>query len=98
MDKTVLEYIEQDIQSALDNHEWTQMSIYEMVRDAESVYEFSYMLHEYYDAAIEFIVRETPENCLGNLIVQIMCTNLPHSVFESLARHYWAGYTGPDFT
>ena len=47
-------------------------------------------LRSYYYDCITFILRETPSNAVGNMLVERMCLGIPTEVFDSLAERYLA--------
>jgi hypothetical protein len=78
-----------DIRMVWDNDESTYRVVYHMATTALSVYDLSKSLINFYEAAIDSVLREIPESSVGYKLVREMCFYLPQSVYDTLAAEYF---------
>jgi len=78
-----------DIRMVWDNDESTYRVVYHMATTARSVHDLSESLRHFYEAAIDSVLRETPERSVGHMLVRELCFYLPQSVFDTLAAAYF---------
>ena len=78
-----------DIRTVWDNDESTYRVVYHMATTALNVHDLSISLRNFYEAAIDSVLRETPERSVGHMLVRELCFYLPQSVFDSLASDYF---------
>ena len=78
-----------DIRMVWDNDESTYRVVYHMATTARSVHDLSESLRHFYEAAIDSVLRETPESTVGHMLVRELCFYLPQSVFDTLAAAYF---------
>jgi phage gp29-like protein len=93
-----------DISIVFENNEAAQILLHMMCQQSLQAVEerdlpasvavsvIAHKIRDLYDDAIDYVSRETAENTLGNMLVQQMCTNMPLSVFERIARDLLADY------
>jgi hypothetical protein len=84
-----IDTMERDVERIFSNYEESYYYIAAMVRMSPNMYDLHVALREYYEACIDAVLRETPENSMGNRLVNEICRNLPAEVFDRLASNYW---------
>ena len=72
-----------------DNDEYAHLYVQELVRDADSISVLSDALNDFYHESIDFVLRETPSQSIGHMLVAELCLNPGTSVFDEIARVYW---------
>lgn len=46
-------------------------------------------LSDFYEESIDFVLRHTPEQSIGHMLVGEICYHIGRDVFDSIARDYW---------
>ena len=82
----------QDISMVFDNHEGAHFILREIVNNCPDRHELANNLHEFYDSAIDHVLRETPDNTVGHWLVRELCFGIPQSIFDELAYDYWEAF------
>jgi hypothetical protein len=83
----------EDISLVFDNDETTQIILYTMCKQSDGEEKaLAHKIRNLYNEAMDYVSRETAQNTLGNMLVRQMCSNMPLSVFERIARDLLADY------
>ena len=83
----------EDISLVFDNDETTQIILYTMCKQSDGEEKvLAHKIRNLYNDAMDYVSRETAQNTLGNMLVRQMCSNMPLSVFERIARDLLADY------
>jgi len=83
------EQLSYDIRIVWDNDYDTYQTIQILINEADGPYNLALALADFYEDAIDFILRETPHQWIGNALVSQICCNVGTSVFEDIADIYW---------
>lgn len=83
------EQLSYDIRLVWDNDYDTYNTIQVLIDEAEAEWELAGALADFYEESIDFILRETPECSIGNMLVSQICFNPGRSVFDEIADIYW---------
>lgn len=83
------EQLSYDIRLVWDNDYDTYQTIQVLIDNAEAKWQLGSALSAFYEESIDFILRETPDNSIGNMLVSQICYNPGISVFDEIADIYW---------
>lgn len=89
MNTTWQEQLSYDIRLVWDNDHDTYDTIQVLIDESDSKWTLSLALADFYEESIDFILRETPAQSIGNALVSQICYNPGMSVFEDIADLYW---------
>lgn len=78
-----------DIRIVWDNDEDTHNTIQVLIDESDHIVDLVNALADFYEESIDFILRETPEQSIGNALVRQICLNPGMSVFDQIAAAYW---------
>ena len=83
------EQMSYDIRLIWDNDYDTYNTIQVLIDEADEKVDLVHALADFYEESIDFILRETPEQSIGNMLVGQICYNPGLSVFDDIADVYW---------
>lgn len=83
------EQMADDIRMVWDNDYAAYNTIQVLIDEAEHVVDLAHALNDFYEESIDFILRETPEQSIGNALVGQICLYVGMSVFDQIAHRYW---------
>lgn len=83
------EQMSYDIRMVWDNDYDTYHTIQVLIDEADEKVDLVHALADFYEESIHFILRETPEQSIGNMLVSAICYNPGMSVFDEIADVYW---------
>jgi len=90
MEDTYEQALSYHIRLMWDNDEGSHLYIQQLINNADDWTDLADSLSEFYDESIDAVLRETPSNSIGHMLVTEICSYvIGKDIFDDIARVYW---------